>query len=70
MQPITLPDHPAKPITGFHLDPKTLFLLGAATISMLAALYAALLDSLKDARDPWQTSREGDAIKQFQPISI
>jgi nitrite reductase (NADH) large subunit len=34
------------------------------------ALYAALLDSLKDARDPWQTSREGDAIKQFEPISI
>ncbi len=43
MQPISLPDHPAKPVTGFHLDPKTLFLLGAATISMLAALYAALL---------------------------
>ncbi|MBI2276293.1 MAG: NAD(P)/FAD-dependent oxidoreductase [Dechloromonas sp.] len=34
------------------------------------ALYAALLDSLKDAKDPWATSREPQAIKQFEPISI
>jgi len=34
------------------------------------ALYAALLDSLKDAKDPWATSREPEAIKQFEPISI
>ena len=34
------------------------------------ALCAALRESLKDARGPWQTSREGDAIKQFEPISI
>jgi len=32
------------------------------------ALYAALLDSLKDAKDPWATSREPEAIKQFIPI--
>ena len=32
------------------------------------ALYAALLDSLKDAKDPWATSRESEAIKQFIPI--
>jgi heme exporter protein C len=43
MKPVSLPDHPATSATGFHLDPKTLFLLGAATVSMLAALYAALL---------------------------
>jgi nitrite reductase (NADH) large subunit len=34
------------------------------------ALYARLLDSLKDARDPWETSREGKAIKQFIPIKV
>jgi len=33
-------------------------------------LYARLLDSLKDAKDPWATSREPEAIKQFEPISI
>ena len=32
------------------------------------ALYAALLAELKDAKDPWATSREPDAIKQFIPI--
>ncbi|MBL8417638.1 MAG: NAD(P)/FAD-dependent oxidoreductase, partial [Dechloromonas sp.] len=34
------------------------------------AYHQRLLDSLKDARDPWQTSREGDAIKQFIPIKV
>lgn len=34
------------------------------------AYYQRLLDSLKDARDPWETSREGDAIKQFIPITV
>jgi nitrite reductase (NADH) large subunit len=34
------------------------------------ALYAELLDALKDAKDPWATSREPEAIKQFEPISI
>lgn len=34
------------------------------------ALHQRLLDSLKDARDPWQTSREGDALKQFVPIRL
>ncbi len=34
------------------------------------AYHQRLLDSLKDARDPWETSREGDAIKQFIPIKI
>ena len=33
-------------------------------------LYARLLDALKDAKDPWATSREPEAIKQFEPISI
>ena len=33
-------------------------------------LYARLLDALKDARDPWATSREPEAIKQFETISI
>jgi nitrite reductase (NADH) large subunit len=32
------------------------------------AFYASLLDSLKDAKDPWATSREPQAIKQFIPI--
>ena len=34
------------------------------------ALYASLLDSLKDAKDPWATSREPEAIKQFIPIKL
>ena len=34
------------------------------------ALYAALLDSLKNAKDPWATSREPEAIKQFIPITV
>ena len=33
-------------------------------------LHARLLDALKDARDPWETSREGNAIKQFIPIKV
>jgi nitrite reductase (NADH) large subunit len=33
-------------------------------------LYADLLDSLKDAKDPWATSREPEAIKQFIPIAV
>jgi nitrite reductase (NADH) large subunit len=32
------------------------------------ALYAALLAELKDAKDPWATSRESKAVKQFIPI--
>ena len=34
------------------------------------ALHARLLDSLKDAKDPWQTSREAQAVKQFIPIRL
>lgn len=34
------------------------------------ACYARLLDSLKNARDPWQTSREEQPIKQFIPIKL
>ena len=33
-------------------------------------LHARLLDSLKDARDPWQTSRETQPVKQFIPIRL
>ena len=33
-------------------------------------LHARLLDALKDARDPWETSREGQAVKQFIPIKV
>jgi len=33
-------------------------------------LYARLLDSLKDAKDPWATSREAQPIKQFIPIKL
>jgi nitrite reductase (NADH) large subunit len=32
------------------------------------ALYQRLLAALKDARDPWQTSREAKPVKQFIPI--
>ena len=32
------------------------------------AYYQRLLDSLKDAKDPWQTSREAQPVKQFIPI--
>lgn len=31
-------------------------------------LHARLVESLKDARDPWQSSREAGPIKQFIPI--
>jgi len=34
------------------------------------AYYQRLLDSLKDAKDPWQTSREEKPIKQFIPIKL
>lgn len=34
------------------------------------ALHGRLLDALKDARDPWQTSRQGEALKQFVPIAV
>ncbi len=33
-------------------------------------LHARLLDSLKDAKDPWQTSREARPVKQFIPIQL
>ncbi len=33
------------------------------------ALYTALMAALKDARDPWLTSREAPAIEQFIPIA-
>ncbi len=35
-----------------------------------AALHARLLDALRDATDPWQTSREAPALKQFIPIQL
>jgi nitrite reductase (NADH) large subunit len=34
------------------------------------AYHQRLLDSLKDAKDPWQTSREEKPIKQFIPIKL
>ena len=34
------------------------------------AYYGRLLDSLKNAQDPWQTSREEQPIKQFIPIKL
>ena len=34
------------------------------------AYYQRLLDALKDAKDPWQTSREEQPIKQFIPIKL
>ena len=34
------------------------------------ALYAALLAELKDAKDPWATSREEKPVKQFIPIMV
>ena len=34
------------------------------------ALHGRLLDALKDAKDPWQTSREAGAIQQFIPIRL
>ena len=33
-------------------------------------LYARLIDSLKDARDPWETSRQEQPVKQFIPIMV
>ena len=33
-------------------------------------LYAALVAALKDAKDPWSTSREAQPIKQFIPIMV
>ena len=32
------------------------------------ALHLRLLAALKDAKDPWQTSREAKPVKQFIPI--
>lgn len=43
MQPMSLSDHPGASAKGFQADPKTLLLLGAAAVSMIAALYAALI---------------------------
>ncbi len=34
------------------------------------AYYGRLLDSLKDARDPWESSRDEQPIKQFIPIKL
>ena len=34
------------------------------------ACHGRLLDSLKNARDPWETSREAQPIKQFIPIRL
>ena len=34
------------------------------------AYYQRLLDALKDAKDPWATSREEQPIKQFIPIKL
>ncbi len=34
------------------------------------ALHARLLDALKDAKDPWQTAREEQPLKQFIPIRL
>ena len=33
-------------------------------------LHARLIDALKNARDPWQSSREGEAARQFIPIRV
>ncbi len=37
---------------------------------MREAYDQGLLDALKDAKDPWQTSREEQPIKQFIPIKL
>ncbi|ATE58947.1 nitrite reductase large subunit NirB [Thauera sinica] len=37
---------------------------------MRRALHARLLDSLKNARDPWAASREGEAARQFIPLKV
>ncbi len=34
------------------------------------ALYARLIDSLKNAKDPWETARQEVPIKQFIPIMV
>lgn len=34
------------------------------------ALYERLLDSLRDARDPWEVMREAQPAKQFIPITV
>jgi nitrite reductase (NADH) large subunit len=34
------------------------------------ALYERLLDSLRDARDPWEAMRDAQALKQFIPIAV
>ena len=34
------------------------------------AYFHRLLDALKNAQDPWQTSREAQAVKQFIPIKL
>ncbi|MBU3697561.1 nitrite reductase large subunit NirB [Dechloromonas sp.] len=34
------------------------------------AYYQRLLDSLKDAKDPWETSRAAQPVKQFIPIKL
>jgi len=34
------------------------------------ALFDRLIDSLKNARDPWETSREEQPIKQFIPLMV
>ena len=34
------------------------------------ALYERLLDSLRDARDPWETMRDEQPVKQFIPIAV
>ena len=33
-------------------------------------LHAALIAALKDAKDPWATSREAQPVKQFIPITV
>ena len=34
------------------------------------ALYERLLDSLRDARDPWEAMRDAQPVKQFIPIAV
>lgn len=33
-------------------------------------LFSRLIDSLKNARDPWETSRQEQPVKQFMPIMV
>ena len=43
---------------------------GYTTNQLIAKLYDELLDSLRDARDPWEAMRDAQPVKQFIPITV